>query len=231
MSVAPEIAILAGPSLLIAAPPMRAGTPGQEGARPTLGTLARELRLLAAAPERWWGLVRFDPERSVRIEVEDRPEYRAWLVVLPPAQAGQQSAGQQSAGQDCDCDVATVIAGEVTDGGPGSRVLRPGSTRVHGQPHRVRGHGAGYSISLHARATTPASGSTASGSTASGNTGSGNTGSGNTGSGNTGSGNPPPALSKSSARISSRRNAEVIGLSGHGGTVRDVPPERTHPDD
>ncbi|HEY1321744.1 MAG TPA: hypothetical protein VGF32_15920 [Streptosporangiaceae bacterium] len=211
MSVAPEIAILAGPSLLIAAPPMRAGTPGQEGARPTLGTLARELRLLAAAPERWWGLVRFDPERSVRIEVEDRPEYRAWLVVLPPAQAGQQSAGQQSAGQDCDCDVATVIAGEATDGGPGSTVLRPGSTRVHGQPHRVRGHGAGYSISLHARANPPASGNTASG--------------------NTASGNPRPALSKSSARISSRRNVEVIGLSGHGGTVRDVPPERTHPDD
>jgi len=150
MSVAPEIAILAGPSLLIAAPPMRAGMPGQEGARPTLGTLARELRLLAAAPERWWGLVRFDPERSVRIEVEDRPEYRAWLVVLPPAQAGQQSAGQ-----DCDCDVATVIAGEATDGGPGSPVLRPGSTRVHGQRHRLRGHGAGYSISLHARAVPP----------------------------------------------------------------------------
>ena len=205
MSVAPEIAILAGPSLLIAAPPMRAGTPGQEGARPTLGTLARQLRLLAAAPERWWGLVRFDPDRSVQIQVEDRPEYRAWLVVLPPAQAGQQSAGQQSAGQDCDCDVATVIAGEVTDGGPGSTVLRPGSTRVHGQPHRVRGHGAGYSISLHARAVSPAVPPA--------------------------SGNPRPALSKSSARNSSRRNVEVIGLSGHGGTVRDVPPERTHPDD
>jgi len=216
MSVAPEIAILAGASPLIPAQPMRAGTPGQTGARPTLGTLARQLRLLAAAPERWWGLVRFDPDRSVRIEVEDRPEYRAWLVVLPPAQArqqsaGQQSAGQQSAGQDCDCDVATVIAGEVTDGGPGSTVLRPGSTRVHGQRHRLRGHGAGYSISLHARAVPPASG--------------------NTGSGNTGSGNPRAALSKSSARISSSRNVEVIGLVGRGGTFRDVPPERTHPDD
>ncbi len=116
-------------------------------ARPTLGTLARHLRLLAAAPERWWGLVRFDPDRPVRIQVEDRPEYRAWLVVLPPAHAGQQSAGQH-----CDCDVATVIAGEATDGGPGSSVLRPGPTRVHGQRHRLRGHGAGYSISLHARA-------------------------------------------------------------------------------
>jgi len=193
ISVAPEIAILAEASLLIPAQPPRAEAPA---ARPTLGTLARHLRLLAAAPERWWGLVRFDPDRSVRIEVEDRPDYRSWLVVLPPAQAGQQSAGQ-----DCDCDVATVIAGEVTDGGPGSAVLRLGSTRVHGQPHRLRGHGAGYSISLHARAVPPTSA------------------------------NPRPALSKSSARISSSRNVEVIGLMGHGGTFRDVPPERTHPDD
>jgi hypothetical protein len=91
--------------------------------------------------------VRFDPDRAVRIEIEDQPEYTAWLVVLPPAQAGQQSAGQ-----DCDCDVATVIAGEATEGAPGGAVLRPGSTRVHGQRHRLRGHGAGYSISLHARA-------------------------------------------------------------------------------
>ena len=99
--------------------------------------------MLAATPERWWGLVRFDPDRSVRIEIEDRPEYGAWLVVLPPGDAGQ----------DCDCDVATVIAGETTEGAPGSAVLRPGPTRVHGQRHRLRGHGAGYSISLHARAT------------------------------------------------------------------------------
>jgi hypothetical protein len=152
MSVAPEIAILAGASPLIPARTARAETPGTRaetpGPRPTLGTLARHLRLLAASPERWWGLVRFDPDRSVRIQLEDRPEYRAWLVVLPPAHAGQ----------DCDCDVATVIAGEATDGGPGSTVLRPGSMRVHGQRHRLCGHGAGYSISLHARAVPPASG-------------------------------------------------------------------------
>ena len=144
MSVAPEIAILAEASLLIPAQPTPAGAPG---ARPTLGTLARHLRILAASPERWWGRVRFDPDRSVRIEIEDRPEYRAWLVVLPP--------GQQSAGGDCDCDVATVIAGEATEGAQGA-VLRPGSIRVHGQRHRLRGHGAGYSISLHARAVPPA---------------------------------------------------------------------------
>ena len=182
MSVAPEIAILAGASLLIPAQPARE-TSGQAGTRPTLGTLARHLRILAASPERWWGLVRFDPDRSVRIEIEDQPEYGAWLVVLPPAHAGQQSAGQQSAGQDCDCDVATVIAGEVTEGAPGGAVLRPGATRVHGQRHRLRGHGAGYSISLHARAT-PSTRASA---------------------------NPRSALSKTSARISSSRNVEVIG--------------------
>ena len=48
-----------------------------------------------------------------------------------------------------------MIAGEATEGAPGGAVLRPGSTRVHGQRHRLRGHGAGYSISLHARAVPP----------------------------------------------------------------------------
>ena len=187
MSVAPEIAILAEASLLVPAQPAR-GTSGQAGTRPTLGTLARHLRILAASPERWWGLVRFDPDRSVRIEIEDQPEYSAWLVVLPPAHAGQhsagqRSAGQQSAGQDCDCDVVTVIAGEATEGAPGGAVLRPGAMRVHGQRHRLRGHGAGYSISLHARAT-PSTRASA---------------------------NPRSALSKTSARISSNRNLEVIG--------------------
>jgi hypothetical protein len=151
MSVAPEIAILAEAALLVPAQPA-ARRPNehheheeQSAAQPTLGTLARRLRMLAASPERWWGLVRFDPDRSVRIEIEDRPEYGAWLVVMPPGDAGQ----------DCDCHVATVIAGETTEGAPGSAVLRPGPTRVHGRRHRLRGHGAGYSISLHAHAKRP----------------------------------------------------------------------------
>ena len=146
MSAAPEIAILAEAALLVPAQPAgrrHAEQDVQVAAQPTLGTLARRLRMLAATPEQWWGLVRFDPDRSVRIEIVNRPEYGAWLVVLPPGDAGQ----------DCDCHVATVIAGEATEGAPGSAVLRPGPTRVHGQRHRLRGHGAGYSISLHARAT------------------------------------------------------------------------------
>jgi hypothetical protein len=141
MSVAPEIAILAEAPLLVPAQPAaRRPEPGPP--QVTLGALAQRLRMLAATPERWWELVRFDPDRSDIIVVEDQPEYGAWLVVLPPGHAGQ----------DCDCDVATVIAGEATEGAAGSAVLRPGPTRVHGPGHRLHGRGAGYSITLHARA-------------------------------------------------------------------------------
>jgi hypothetical protein len=140
MSVAPEIARLAEAVLLVPAQP--AATSQDPQTTLTLGTLARHLRRLAATPDRWWGLVRFNPDRLVKIEVEDQPEYGAWLVVLPPGHRGQE----------CDCEVAMVIAGEATEGAPASAVLRPGPTRVHGQPHWLRGQGAGYSISLHARA-------------------------------------------------------------------------------
>lgn len=132
MSAAPEIALLASAASF---PP--AGNEQPSGPL-TLGTLAGRLRRLSATPERWWGLVRFDPTRSVRIEVEDQPAYGAWLMIMPPGDAGR----------DCDCHVATLIAGEATEGGT---ALRPGPVRVHGQRHWLRGHGAGYSISLHAR--------------------------------------------------------------------------------
>jgi len=115
---------------------------------PTLGALAGQLRSIAATPERWWGLVRFDPDRSVRIMIEESVSHQAWLVVLPPGDAGQS----------CDCDAATMIAGEATDGLPASAVLRPGPVRVHGGPHALRGRGTGYSISLHARAHRQVSG-------------------------------------------------------------------------
>jgi hypothetical protein len=75
MSVAPEIARLAEAVALVPA-------------QPTLGTLARRLRSIAATPERWCGLVSFEPDRSVQITVEECAAYRAWLVVLPPGDAG-----------------------------------------------------------------------------------------------------------------------------------------------
>ena len=159
MSVAPEIARLAETVLLV--PPRTAAGPhpgGPEdpegpgdppgpdaaGTRLTLGTLARQLRMIAAAPERWWGLVRFERGRPMRICVETHPSYHAWLVVLPPGDGGQP----------CDCDVVTMIAGEATEGTSSSATLRPGPLRVHGERHWLRGQGTGYSISLHARIST-----------------------------------------------------------------------------
>ena len=150
MSVAPEIARLAETVLLVPAQPAVPSAPACDLAAPaaaplTLGTLARRLRSIAATPERWWGLVRFEPGRSVQIMVEECAAYQAWLVVLPPGDAGQV----------CDCDVATMIAGEAIEGTPASAVLRPGPVRVHGERHGLRGRGTGYSISLHARAHRP----------------------------------------------------------------------------
>jgi hypothetical protein len=163
MSVAPEIARLAEAVLLVpaqppagprnSAAPSNPGTPHNSaaphipgaplitGAPLTLGALSRRLRTLAATPERWWGLVRFDRDHAVRISVEEHPSYDAWLVVLPPGDDGQ----------DCDCDVVTIIAGQATEGSASSAVLRPGPLRVHGRRHWLRGQGTGYSISLHAR--------------------------------------------------------------------------------
>jgi hypothetical protein len=97
--------------------------------------------MLAAAPERWWGLVRFDPDRPARVTVDHDQSYAAWLMILPPGDAGQS----------CDCDVVTMIAGEAVEGAVGSPALRPGPIRVHGQQHWLHGHGAGYAVSLHAR--------------------------------------------------------------------------------
>ncbi len=120
---------------------MPVGPSGQPGPL-TLGTLARGLRVIAAAPERWWSLVRFEPDRSVEVPVEEGPGYQAWLVVMPP----------QDAGRRCDCDVATMIAGEATEGTAQRPVLRACSFRTHGAGHLLRGAGPGYSISLHVRA-------------------------------------------------------------------------------
>jgi hypothetical protein len=151
MSVAPEIARLADALTLVPAQPLTepsAQTQAATATPPTLGALAGQLRMIAAAPERWWSLVCFDPDRPLTIGVVDDPSFLAWLVVLPPG----------AEGQECDCDVATLIAGEATEGpnrAADGAVLRPGPVRVHGQPHWLRGRGTGYSISLHARAHQP----------------------------------------------------------------------------
>jgi hypothetical protein len=128
LSVAPEIAQLAFP--FVPAPH------GAATAAPrTAGRLAGELTSLAAAPQRWWDLVRFDPDGPVRIPVPDSAG--AWLLVVPPGAAA-----------DCDCTCATLIAGQASEAG---RPLRPGRVLLHGSrtPHAVRGAADGYSVTLH----------------------------------------------------------------------------------
>jgi hypothetical protein len=155
LSVAPEIAQLAAP--LAPAPPRGHGSPahGSQGHSPqghgpaghgplghdgpyqaTTGRLATGLSMLATAPQRWWDLVRFNPDGPARIAVP--APFEAWLLVLPP---GQEAT--------CDCELATLVAGEAADEG---RRLRQGRVRVHGAPgeHRHASAGHGYSVTLHA---------------------------------------------------------------------------------
>lgn len=143
ISVAPEIAQLIDSG--------RPG-PGRPHDQPatTVGELARQLRLITAAPERWRGLVRFDPERPVRVSIPVGGPAEAWLMIIPPL--GYDAS-------DCGCEVVTVVAGEVTeqvigDGGVATAPLLPGKVRVHGsgQLHQVINRSAGYTVSVHARA-------------------------------------------------------------------------------
>jgi hypothetical protein len=136
MSAAPELAQLA---LQI---------PAQPGAL-TIGTLARELRLLASHPERWWGRAAYHPDRSEKMDLEfTAAGITAWMMVLAPGDPGRY----------CDCDVMMLVAGEaieesVADGGAVSTTLRAGRARVHGQGrvHQIRASGKGFAITLHVR--------------------------------------------------------------------------------
>jgi hypothetical protein len=135
LSVAPEIALLAAPLV-----PTQTDAP----APCTDGRLAGDLADLAAAPQRWWDLVRFDAGGPVRIPVPGAPG--AWLLVAPPGTT-----------YDCECGQATALAGEAVEtSGPGAagtaRPLRPGRVLVHGSraPHRLLTAGHGYSVTLHA---------------------------------------------------------------------------------
>jgi hypothetical protein len=155
LSVAPEIAQLA---VSLVSPPQSRAIPAPH----TAGRIAAALSSLAAAPQRWWDLVRFDPDAPARIPVPGADGI--WLLVLPPG-----------ATADCDCRYATLLAGEAAESAKSAesaesaesplpppparqpsapapaRPLRPGRVRVHGRPapHQIRGAGHGYSVSLH----------------------------------------------------------------------------------
>ena len=158
LSVAPEIAQLADP--FVPAQPV-AAVPRTDG------RAAAALTELAATPQRWWDLVRFDTGGPVRIPVPGEPgagpgEPGVWLLVLPPGMS-----------VDCDCRQATALAGEAAEApgdpapGPGDPApglgapsgppspLRPGRVRVHGAGgrHRLHAAGPGYSVTLHVGAS------------------------------------------------------------------------------
>jgi hypothetical protein len=146
LSVAPEIAQLATP----AAAPCGDGGPshdplghdqlGHGRRRATTGRLATGLSLLASAPQRWWDLVRFNPDGPARIAVP--APFEAWLLVLPPGQEAK-----------CDCELAILVAGEAS---AGDSPLRQGRVRVHGSPgaHLHASANYGYCVTLHATART-----------------------------------------------------------------------------
>jgi hypothetical protein len=154
VSVAPEIAQLMEPPLAKRA--VAAGT------GLTVGDLARQLKLMTGAPERWWHLVRFDPARPLVVDIPVDGPYRAWLTILPPATeatpattAAPVTATAPADTAERPCDVVTVVAGELTEAGPGAdpAPLTPGKVRVHGggRTRRAVNTGDGYTVSVHLR--------------------------------------------------------------------------------
>jgi hypothetical protein len=161
LSVAPEIAQLVSPEPSAASLPAARGGPRLAGAghasagpAPTVGRLARQLRLITAAPERWWALVRFDPRRPVRVSIPADRFCEVWLMIIPPQAGGRRAGGDA----ECGCEVVTVVAGEVTEQainacGAATTPLLPGKVRVHGrgQLHQVANRSGSYAVSVHAR--------------------------------------------------------------------------------
>lgn len=161
LSVAPEIAQLVSQGPRAASLPsarggsrLAAGGHAGAGPAPTVGRLARQLRLITAAPEQWWAHVRFDPRRPVRVSIPADRSCEVWLMIIPPSVRGWW-AGDDA---ECGCEVVTVVAGEVTEqainaGGVATTPLLPGRVRVHGrgQLHQVTNRGGSYAVSVHAR--------------------------------------------------------------------------------
>lgn len=156
-SVAPEIALLAtgraAPADRRAAVPPGPATPSgaATAAPPTVGHLARSLRLLVADPRGWWDLARFDPLQPVHVLVPaPAPGCEAWLLVLPPLHRGDRHQPQWR------WDVACLVAGAIAGPAAGQRIrpLLSGRIRVRGhqEPHHMVNTGGGYAVSLHARA-------------------------------------------------------------------------------
>jgi hypothetical protein len=106
----------------------------------TIGRLAGVVREMAARPEYWWHLARFD---GTPVPVAND----LWLSAWPPGHRAVPAGP----------GVLAVLAGElsertITDHGVAERTLRANRIRVYGadNPRELVNLGHGYALSLHA---------------------------------------------------------------------------------
>jgi hypothetical protein len=123
------------PDITMQARPERTGTL-------TIGRLAGVVREMAARPEYWWHLARFDGT-PVPVAVAND----LWLSAWPPGHRAVPAGP----------GVLAVLAGElsertITDQGVAERTLRANRIRVYGadNPRELVNLGPGYALSLHA---------------------------------------------------------------------------------
>ncbi|GLW65704.1 hypothetical protein Arub01_39480 [Actinomadura rubrobrunea] len=117
---------------------------------PTVGQLAARVGELAARPAEWWHLVRFEPNRPVRVPLDGGDGVRLWLTTWPP---GYRTDVHGHDG----VEVSTLLAGELAEvsisaDGVTERPLRANRVRVRGaaRAHELTNPGPAYAISLHA---------------------------------------------------------------------------------
>ncbi|MBW8486973.1 cysteine dioxygenase [Actinomadura sp. PM05-2] len=117
---------------------------------PTAGQLAARLAALAARPERWWHLARFEAGAPVRAELADPGGVRLWLTTWPPGHRSDLPGGDGT-------EVSALVAGELAEttlaaDGVTERPLRTNRVRVHGggDARVLANPGPAYAITLHA---------------------------------------------------------------------------------
>lgn len=127
---------------LLAVPHLLPPAPEHPG---TVAGYAGLVRALAADHSAWAPLVRYDPTLRWYHRLRTGPGYEVWLLSWLPGQgSGRHDHGPSSG-------VFGVLAGELTEHGNGSRVLRPGTVRVFapGYVHEVVNDGLEPVVSVH----------------------------------------------------------------------------------
>ena len=127
VSVAPEIAQLMAPLGLLHPNPHPAAV-----TRLSVGDLARQLKLITGAPERWWHLVRFDPGQPVVVDIPVDGPYRAWLTILPPAATATRTDSATETGERS--DVISLVCRQYVGDQARNRCSGDGGQIYHTRP-------------------------------------------------------------------------------------------------